>query len=111
MRELRCGEWSSGPVKVADSFWRRLAGIHGVPRGWGVLIPGRSVHGFSLVAGLWAVGLDKTLRVVGVRSLRPGGLVVFREATAVLELRSDRAPPHVGWRLSWKGGVSPWPGS
>lgn len=96
---------------MADSFWRRLAGIHGVPRGWGVLIPGRSVHGFSIVAGLWAVGLDKTLRVVVVRSLRPGGLVVFREATAVLELRSDRAPPHVGWRLSWKGDVSPWPGS
>ncbi len=92
---------------VADTFWRRLGGIHAVPRPWGVLIPGRSVHGIFLTGRLWAVGLDRALRVVGVRGLRPGGLVLFREADAVLELRSDRVP---GWELSWKGGVSSWPG-
>ena len=96
---------------MADNFLKRLTGIHRAPRGWGVLIPGRSVHGMFIVAKLWAVGLDRALMVVGVRGLRPGGLVVFREAAAVLELRSDRIPPHVGWKLSWKGGVSPWPGS
>ena len=98
-------------MMVADTFWRRLRGIHAVPRRWGVLIPGRSVHGLFTATRLWAVGLDRALRVVGVRGLRPGGLVVFREAAAVLELRGDRIPPHVGWRLSWKGGVSLWPGS
>ena len=98
-------------MMVADTFLRRLRGIHSVPRQWGVLIPGRSVHGFFLARRLWAVGLDRALQVVGVRGLRPGGLVVFRKAAAVLELRGDRIPPQVGWRLSWKGGVSLWPDS
>ena len=96
---------------VADTFWRRLRGIHAVPRRWGVLIPGRSVHGLFTATRLWAVGLDRDLQVVGVRVLRPGALVVFREAASVLELRVERMPPGRGWRLSWKGGVSPWPGS
>lgn len=98
-------------MMVADTFWRRLRGIHAVPRRWGVLIPGRSVHGLFTATRLWAVGLDRDLQVVGVRVLRPGTLAVFREAAAVLELRSERIPPGPGWRLSWKGGVSPWPGS
>ena len=82
-----------------------------VPRTWGVLIPGRSVHGIFMAGRLWAVGLDRALRVVGVRVLRPGGLLVFGEADAVLELRADRVPPQRGWNLSWKGDVSLWPGS
>lgn len=98
-------------MMVADTFWRRLGGIHTVPRPCGVLIPGRSVHGLLISGKLWAVGLDRALRVVGVRRLRPGGLVVFREAAAVLELRYHRTPPRPGRRLSWKGGVSLWPGS
>ncbi|MCQ3804299.1 MAG: hypothetical protein OXC98_01050 [bacterium] len=109
MAELHCGEWRSGPVTVADSFWKRLAGIHGVPGQWGVLIPGRSVHGMFILARLWAVGLDGTLRVVGVRSLGPGGMVVFGDADAVLELRHSRVPPRVGWVLAWKDGLAPWP--
>ncbi|MCE2526701.1 MAG: hypothetical protein J4G00_04105 [Actinomycetia bacterium] len=94
---------------MADSFWKRLVGIHGVPGQWGVLIPGRSVHGMFILARLWAVGLDGTLRVVGVRSLGPGGMVVFGDADAVLELRHSRVPPRVGWVLAWKDGLAPWP--
>ncbi len=110
MVELGYGDWTSGPVKVADGFANRLVGIHGAPRRWGVLIPGRSVHGMFIIRRLWAVGLDQTLRVVGVRILAPGGLAVFRAAQAVLELRADRTPPLSGWVLAWKGGRSPWPG-
>lgn len=94
---------------MADSFWKRLAGIHGVPRGQAVLIPGRSVHGMFIVARLLAVGIDRTLRVVGVRYLRPGGVVTFRKAEAVLEFPDDRVPPMLGWVLVWKDGSSPWP--
>lgn len=108
--ELRCGDWRSGPVQVAEGFWERLLGIHGAPPGSGVLIPGRSVHGMFIIRRLWAVGLDRTLRVVGVRMLRPGGLAVFWDGAAVLELRSHHPPPHPGWTLSWKGGRSLWPG-
>ena len=111
MTELGYGEWRSGPLQVADGFGRRLVGIHGVPKGWGVLIPRRSVHGMFIVKRLWAVGLDQTLRVVGVRTLGPGGMAVFRAAKAVLELRFERTPPRLGWKLSWKQGGSPWPGS
>lgn len=96
-------------MKVADSFGGRLAGIHGVPDRWGVLIPGRSVHGFFIVRRLWAVGLDRTLRVVGVRLLRPGGLAVFRNGASVLELRGERTPPSSGWVLGWKGERPLWP--
>ncbi len=97
-------------MKVADSFRRRLVGIHGVPHRWGVLIPGSSVHGMFIARRLWAVGLDRTLQVMGIRTLRPGGLVVFREGAAVLELRRYRTPPRPGWVLRWKGG-SGWPES
>lgn len=96
---------------VADSFGRRLVGIHGAPRGWGVIIPGRCVHGMFIVAKLWAVGLDKTMQVLGVRRLGPGGMVFFRDAQAVLELRYDRVPPQPGWVLAWKDGMSSWPAS
>ncbi len=65
---------------LADTFGKRLVGIHGAPRSWGVLIPGRYVHGMFIVRRLWTVGLDRGLRVLRVR------------------------------RLSWKGGVSLWPG-
>jgi hypothetical protein len=109
MGQLAYGEWNSGPVMVAGSFLRRLAGIHGVPKGWGVLIPGRSVHGMVIVRNLWAVGLDRTLEVVGVHLLRPAGLATFRGAAAVLELRHDRDPPRPGWVLDWKDDVVPWP--
>lgn len=105
--ELVCGEWRSGPVKLADSFGKRLLGIYGVPRRWGVLIPGRSVHGFFIIRSLWAVGLDGTRRVVGVRTLRPGGLAVFRGASSVLELPRERTPPPPGRVLAWQGGRSP----
>ena len=111
MAELCCGEWTSGPVRVADSFGGRLVGIHGAPPGWGVLIAGRSVHGMFILRRLWAVGLDKTLRVVGVRTLRPGGLAFFTNAAAVLELLRHRTPPQQGWVLRWTGEGGRWPGS
>ena len=98
-------------MKVADGFWKRLVGIHGVPDRWGVLIPGRSVHGLFIATRLWAVGLDSSLRVVGVRRLVPGGMAVFREAEGVLELDYDRVPPQPGRVLAWKEGLSPWPAS
>lgn len=98
-------------MMVAEGFLRRLAGIHAVPPGWGVLIPGRSVHGMVIARNLWAVGLDATLQVVGVRLLRPARIAVFREATAILELRDDRVPPSRGWVLGWKDGVRAWPAS
>ncbi len=95
---------------LADTFGKRLVGIHGAPRSWGVLIPGRSVHGMFIVGRLWTVGLDRGLRVLGVRRRTPGVLVVFEGADAVLEFRGDRVPFRAGWELTWKGGVPLWPG-
>ena len=97
-------------MMVAHGFWQRLGGIHLAPRCAGVLIPGWSVHGLFILRRLWAIGLTDALEVVGVRSLGPGGLVVFKGAGAVLEVPGGRVPPRPGWRLSWKGGVSLWPG-
>lgn len=98
-------------MMVAEGFLKRLVGIHGVPPGWGVLIPGRSVHGLVIVRRLWAVGLDLSLRVVGVNLLRPGGIAAFGDAGAILELRAERTPPGRGWVLKWKDGAGAWPAS
>lgn len=84
---------------MASSFSERLLGIHGVGPEEGVLLPVRSVHGFTLRAPLWAVGLDHSLTVVGARVLRRGRLVGWRQAACILELPRWRNAPVPGWRL------------
>lgn len=97
--ELVCDPWRSGPVRVAASFTERLRGIHGVAPDEGILLPLRSVHGFTRRAPLWVVGLDRSLTVIGVTMLRRGRLVGWRRASQVLELPAWREAPVSGWSL------------
>ncbi|MFO7548410.1 MAG: hypothetical protein R6X29_06025 [Acidimicrobiia bacterium] len=98
--ELRHPGWSSGPVGEAIGFRGRLRGIHGVPEGFGVLLPVRSVHGFGLDRAIRAVALGAGREVLMVTELAPGGVVTVRGGRWMLELPLQRVPPEVGRRLT-----------
>lgn len=92
--------WSSGPVGEAVGPWGRFQGIHGVPDGWGVLIPTWSVHGFGLVRPIRVAALGARREVLAVGELAPGRIVTIRGSRWMLELPLRRTPPEVGRRLS-----------
>jgi hypothetical protein len=84
---IRVGEDGAGThCHVAASPSQRLQGIGAVPPGGGLLLAGRSVHGFGLDRPLRVVGLDERGTVVAVRLLDPGRLVVLARARYLLEL-------------------------
>ena len=64
---------------------RRL-GIKRIPPGLGVVIPGRSVHGFGMRQILAVVGVDRTGSVVDVRLLSPNDVVTIDHAVAMIEV-------------------------
>lgn len=85
---------------VASSFPERWRGLRPRPAGRSMLIPGRSVHGIGMAEPLTVIGIDPAWRVVGVRRLRPSGLVVMREARWLLEQPVERPVPPDGEVLS-----------
>ena len=99
--------WSSPTVGVARTFRERLAGLRPRSSGHGILMPGRSVHGFGMKEPLLIVGLDGEARVIKVRILRPGRLAAIRNARHILELPIDRKAPRHGAVLTWVGGGPP----
>lgn len=103
---FRCDAWESGPVLVAHSFAERLIGLRGPNAGCGMLIRGRSVHGFGMKEPLLVVGLDRERRVVGFRILRPRRVVFMRGAREIVELPIGPLPPPRGVVLTWERGGS-----
>lgn len=80
---------SEGPpihCHAARSRRERLLGIGDVPEGAGVLLAGRSAHGFHLDRPLDVVGIGREGTVVTVRRLDPGGVVVIAGATHLVEI-------------------------
>ena len=86
--------WVSGPVVVADSFWKRFKGLIGRPD-HGLLLRGCSVHGLGMRHALEVVGLTDALEVIGVRHLKPMRVVTIRGATWLLELPSGTHTPEM----------------
>jgi hypothetical protein len=99
--------WSSPPVWVAQSFLQRWKGLRPTADGLGMLIRGRSVHGFGMKEPLHVVGLNARRCVVGVRILHPRHLAIVRGARHILELPIDGEPPPAGAVLTWARGGSP----
>jgi hypothetical protein len=96
--EFTAGRWSSGPVRVAVGPLERTRGL--IPRtDLGLLLRARSVHGIGMAHPLLVVGLAGRL-VTAVGLLTPGGLVVDRTATALLELPPWRDAPLTGETLA-----------
>lgn len=88
--------WVADPVHLADRFLDRLLGLVAAPAERALLVPGGSVHGLGMRRPLLVAGLAGDGRVLGVVTLRPGKVVWFRGAAAVLELPDDHPPPPVG---------------
>jgi hypothetical protein len=96
--EFTVERWSSGPVRVAVGPLERTRGL--IPgTTLGLLLRGRSVHGIGMAHPLLVVGLAGR-RVTSVGLLAPGGLVIDRTATAVLELPPWRDAPPTGETLA-----------
>lgn len=103
---FRCDGWESGPVLMTHSFVERFIGLRASDGDHGMLIRGRSVHGFGMREPLLAIGLDGGRRVVGFRVLFPHRVVWIRRAKEILELPVGRQPPPVGAVLTWERGGS-----
>ena len=70
---------------VASTFRERWRGLRPCPEGRSMLIPGRSVHGIGMAEPLTVVGIARSGRVVGIRRLQPGGVVMMLGARWLLE--------------------------
>jgi hypothetical protein len=93
--EFTTDGWTSGPVLVAGSFLERWRGLRRI-RCVGLIVPGCSVHGFGIDRPLSVVGVGRHGTVVGVRRLRPGGVVWIRGARRMIELEAGRPLPPDG---------------
>ncbi len=93
------------PVPVARRFADRTRGLIG--RSGGLLLPGRSVHGFGMRRRVWAVGLGRDGVVRAVAPLDPCRVVTFPRPVAwVLELPVTRDPPVVGEAVVTAGALA-----
>jgi hypothetical protein len=97
--------WRSGPLLVARTHRERFRGLRPRPRGRGLLLAGRSVHGRGMREGLRVVSLDAAGRVRRVALLRPRGVFVDRGARWILELPLESGAPAEGTALK----VRQWP--
>lgn len=77
-------EWSK--VIFADDFWLRLRGLIGRPEDTGLLIRGRSVHGFWLSRSIRVYGIDARGVVISAQLLSRRRVVVAPGATSILEV-------------------------
>ena len=102
-------DWSSPPVLIARSFRQRKKGLRPTADGVGMLLRGRSVHGFGMAEPLLSIGLDRERRVVGFRVLLPHRIVLIRRAKEILELPIGPLPPLEGVVLTWERGGSAGP--
>lgn len=91
---------------AAESFIDALLGVHGVTSDVeAIVIPGSSVHGFTLRNSIWAFGADASRTGAVGRLLRPGRIVRFSGATHVIELVGGLAcdGAHGSHRIRWSG--------
>jgi len=92
-------DWSSGPLLWACTPAERRRGLRPRPRGAGLLLAGRSVHGWGMAEPLRVVSLDAAGRVRRVALLPPGRVFVDAGARWIIELPMPRRAPQVGMDL------------
>jgi hypothetical protein len=91
---------------VAESFIDALLGLHAVSPGVeAVVIHGNSVHGLTLRRPIWVVGVNHIGDGAGGRLLRPGRIVRFPGAEAVIEFPRGLAcdGEHRTHAIRWSG--------
>lgn len=91
---------------VAESFIDSLVGVHAVsPDVDALVIPGNSVHGFTLRRPMWVFGVDDGGDSFEGRVLHPRRVVRFRSARAVIEFPNGLTceAPHESHTIRWSG--------
>lgn len=97
--EVAGAGWRSGPLLVARTRRERWRGLRPRPRGRGLLLAGRSVHGFGMEESLQVISLDAAGWVRRVTEMRPRGIFVDRRARWILELPLESGAPAEGTAL------------
>lgn len=93
---MRAGEWSVSGLAVMETFVERLRGVRIPVAGRGLVIQRIAVHTLGLSDALELVAVDKSDRIVEVRTLAPNRFAWFRGAKYVIELPGGSDLPAVG---------------
>ena len=93
------GGWRSTPLDLAATRRTRCRGLIPASFDHGLLLAGRSVHGFGMRHELSVLALDEAGTVLAVRTLRPRRVLTFPAARWLAELPPDAAAPQPGTRL------------
>jgi hypothetical protein len=95
---LSTADWAA-TAHLARSFADRLLGMWRAPAGATVVLPVASVHSFGRRRALEVAGLDASMRVISVKTLRPNRIVVMSGARMVIEAPAGAPLPSVGDRV------------
>lgn len=91
--EVAGAGWRSGPLLLARTHRERWRGVRPGARGRGLLLAGRSVHGWGMREPLLVLSLDSTGRVRRVALLRPRAVFVDLGASWIIELPVGSGAP------------------
>jgi hypothetical protein len=94
--EVAGAGWRSGPLLLARTYRERWRGLRPRPRGRGLLLAARSVHGRGMRERLLVVSLDAAGVVRRTELLRPQGVFVDRGAKWIVEMPAAVPAPAVG---------------
>ena len=97
---LTTPSWTSGPVVIADTFYRRLRGVRIVPPRHALLLRAASVHGMGLSSPLTTVAFDRSGHVSAVGRLAPWRFWGRAGARMILEMDLEEPIPDFGERVA-----------
>jgi uncharacterized membrane protein (UPF0127 family) len=92
---LSTADWE-GSAHLARTFADRLLGMWRAPEGATVVLSVASVHSFGRSQAIEVAGLDASMRVTSVRTLRPNRFIVLPGASMVIEAPAGQQLPSLG---------------
>jgi hypothetical protein len=100
---LESADWAA-TAYLARTFADRLLGVWRVPEGATVILPASSVHSLCRRRPLQVAGLDGSMRVTTVRTLRPNRFAVLPGARLVIEAPEGERLPAPGQLVEMSDG-------
>lgn len=106
---LEAPSWRSPPMRIADTLWCRWKGLRPESNGMGLILRGRSVHGWGMREPLGVLALDANGVVVGRATLRPRRFLRLPGGVWMVELPSCWPLPVVGTEITLRPKLGAWP--
>ena len=97
---LEAPGWRSPPMRIADTLWCRWKGLRPESNGMGLILRGRSVHGWGMREPLGVLALDANGVVVGCGTLRPRRFLRLPGGVWMVELPSGWPLPVAGTEVT-----------